>query len=37
MFYYKYKCGLNLSNCSVFEAICIIFWIIRVKKYDIFS
>ncbi|HAI01726.1 hypothetical protein DXB87_17210 [Phocaeicola plebeius] len=37
MFYYKYRYGLILSNCFVFEVICVKMRIMRAKKYDIFS
>lgn len=37
MFYYKYRYGLILSNCFIFEVICVNLWIMWVKKYDIFS
>lgn len=35
MFYYKYRYGLILSNCFVFEVICVKMRIMRAKKYDI--
>ncbi len=37
MFYYKYRYALILSNCFVFEVICVKMRIMRAKKYDIFS
>lgn len=37
MFYYKYRYDLILSNCFVFEVICVKMRIMRAKKYDIFS